>query len=66
MKFVIYKRLGIWYVTPKENYDAQIQNARSIIKMAEFKTAEEIIEYYGKHFKRNPDDFIVIEEGVSK
>ena len=60
MKFVIYKSLGIWYVTPKENYDARIQNARSIIKMADFKTAEEIIEYYGNHFKSKPEDFIVV------
>jgi predicted glycosyltransferase len=60
MKLVIYKSNGIWYVTPKENYEARIQNARAVIKMADFNTAEEIINYYCKNIKISRDDFIVI------
>ena len=56
---VIYKANGIYCVTTKENYNAGIQNARAIHKMQDFNSAEEIIEYYCKHFGSKPEDFII-------
>lgn len=61
--FVIYKASGIYYVTTEENYKARIQNARAIHKMQDFNSAEEIIEYYCKHFGSKAEDFIIIGEG---
>ncbi len=61
MKIVIYKVNGIWHTTTEENYNARIQNARAIHKMQDFNSAEEIIEYYCKYFKSQPEDFIVIK-----
>lgn len=61
MKFVIYKSNGDFCVTTKENYNAIVQNAREIVKVVGFKTAEEIIEYYCKNIKTKPEDFIVIK-----
>ena len=61
MKYVIYKSLGNFYVTTKENYNARIQNADEIAKVVGFETAEEIIDYYCRNIKAKPEDFIVIK-----
>ena len=60
MKYVIYKVLGDFYVTTKENYDVRIRNSREIIKAVGFETAEEIVEYYCKNIRVKPEDFIII------
>ena len=62
MKTVIYKRLGDYYTTNEENYNARIQNARAIHKMQGFKSPQEIIEYYCTYCGSKPEDFIVVEE----
>lgn len=59
MKMVIYKQLGEFYVTNEENYKARIQNANKIHHMQDFKSAEEIIEYFCKYFNSKPEDFII-------
>lgn len=59
MKMVIFKQLGNLCITTLENYNARIQNARRIHTMKDFKTPEQIIEYYCKWFKSEPEDFIV-------
>lgn len=66
MKIVIYKAEGIYYTTTEENYAAGTQNARAIHKMQDFESAEEIINYYCKHFGSKTEDFIIIEEGTAK
>ena len=61
MKMVIYKIFNVYHCTTEENYNARVQNARAIKKLADFENAEEIIEYYCKYFNSKPEDFIVIE-----
>lgn len=60
MKFVIYKTLGGYCVTPEENYHATVQDARQIQRLDDFESAEEVIDYYCKYCKCRPEDFIVI------
>jgi hypothetical protein len=62
MKIVIYKAGGIYYTTTEENYKARIQNARAIHEMKDFSSAEEIIEYYCKHFGSKAEDFIIVDD----
>ena len=66
MKIVIYKAEGIYYTTTEKNYAAGIQDARAIHKMESFSSAEEIIEYYCKYFRSQPEDFIIIDEAIHK
>ena len=63
MKTVIYKANGVYYTTSETNYKARIKNARAIHKMADFDSAEEIINYFCKYFGSKPEDFIIQEEG---
>lgn len=56
---VIYKENGIYYATNKENYEAEIRNAREIHKMEGFNSAEEIIEYFCKFCGSKAEDFII-------
>ena len=60
MKVVIYKENGVFKTTSEENYNSKIQNARIIHIMADFESAEEIIDYYGTYFGYKKEDFIVI------
>ena len=60
-KLIIYKSLGTYCVTPEENYNAYIQDARAISKCPGFKSAQEVIDYYAKYNWAKPDDFIVKE-----
>ena len=60
-KQVIYRECGVLHVTTEQNYNARIRNARIIHRMADFRTPAEIVEYYCKWFKSNPEDFIVKE-----
>jgi hypothetical protein len=60
VKTVIYKADGIYYATTEGNYKARVQNARAIQKLTDFENAEEIIDYYCKHFGSKPEDFIII------
>ena len=59
-KTVIYKTCFGLECTTETNYNAHIQDARRVHKMHDFKTADEIISYYCKHFGASPDEFIVI------
>lgn len=59
MKKVIYKSMGVFYVTDSENYNARIQDANKIQRMDGFKSPEEIINYYCKWCKKKPEDFEV-------
>lgn len=60
MKQVIYKESNMFYVTNERNYHAHIQNAREILKMPGFETAQEIIEYFIKYgWAKSADEFIV-------
>ena len=63
MKLIIYKALGIYYVTNERNYYAQIRNAHEVQELRDFDSAEEIIDYYCKYFGSQPEDFIIIEGG---
>jgi hypothetical protein len=63
MKIVIYQALGIYYATSERNYYAQIRNAREVQELRDFNSAEEIIEYYCKHFGSKTEDFIIIDGG---
>ena len=63
MKTVIYKGNGIYYTTSESNYKARIQDARAIHKMADFVSANEIIDYYCKYFSSKSEDFIIQEGG---
>lgn len=64
MKMVIYKSLGIYYVTTEANYNAYIQDARAIQKMQDFNSAEEIIEYFCTYCGSKTEDFIIMGEGI--
>ena len=57
---VIYKANGVYCVTTEENYNARIANARAIHKMQDFNSAEEIVDYYCKHFGSKPEDFTIM------
>ena len=57
---VIYKIFGVYHVTTLENYNAAIQDARKIQKLADFSSAAEIIDYYCKWFGCNPTDFTIL------
>lgn len=61
-KIIIYKALGVYYATNERNFYAETRNAREVQKLADFNSAEEIIEYYCKYFGSRPEDFTVIEE----
>jgi hypothetical protein len=63
LKTVIYKSQGIYYTTTMQNWDAGIQDARAIHKMQEFKSPQEIIDYYCEHFGSEPEDFIIMGGG---
>lgn len=58
-KTVIYKRLGKFYITNEENYNARIQNANAIHHMQDFTSADEIIEYLCKYCGGKAEDFII-------
>ena len=59
MKTVIYKKLGDFYTTPEDNFNANLTNARLVHKAENFETPEEIIEYYCKWFSSTREDFII-------
>lgn len=61
MKIVIYKALGIYYATREDNFYAQIRDANRVQKLADFNSAQEIIDYYCKYFGCKPEDFIVVD-----
>ena len=61
-KIVIYKKNGIWYTTPEDNYNAIVQNARLIHRMDGFTNPQEIIEYYCKYFGSTTANFIIIPD----
>ena len=61
MKLVIFKHGNTLCVTPEDNYNARIMNARKIQSCKDFGNAQEIIEYYVRWFGSSPDDFIVKE-----
>ena len=61
MKLVIFKHGNILCVTPEDNYNARIMNARKVQNCKDFGNAAEIIEYYVRWFGSKPDDFIVKE-----
>lgn len=58
---VIYKQNNVFCVTSKENYRARIQNARVINIMYDFNSADEIIDYFCKHFNSKREDFEIVE-----
>lgn len=57
---IIYKVMGEYRCTTKENYSARIQDARKIQNLKDFETAEQIIDYYCKYFGCKPSDFEII------
>lgn len=59
-KMVIFRELGKLRVTPEENYNAFIRNARKVADCSAFDDADEVIDYYIKHFNSTRDDFIVL------
>lgn len=61
MKMTIYKCNNVWCITPDENYNARIQNARQIKRIEWATSPQEIIEYYIKHFNSSESDFTIIE-----
>lgn len=61
MKTVIYKENGVFKATTEENYNSKIQNARVIHTLADFESAQEIIDYYIRYTNSKKEDFIVIE-----
>lgn len=61
MKMIIYKIMGVYHCTTKENYNARIQNARLIQRLEDFENASEIIEYYCQYFGCKTEDFDIIE-----
>lgn len=60
MKMVVYKVGETFYVTSESNYNAVVQNARAIHCMQDFNSAEEVIEYFCKHFGSKVEDFTVV------
>lgn len=60
MKMVIYKSMGIYYITPEANYNARIQNARAIHKLEALESVPEVINYYCTHFGSQIEDFMVV------
>ena len=64
MKMVIYKAGGTYYVTTEENYNARVQNARLVHKMQDFKSANEVIEYFCTYFGSKAEDFIIIKTHI--
>ncbi len=61
MAMVIYKVMGEYRCTTKENYNAPVQDVRRIQNLKDFETAEQIVEYYCKHFGSKPADFEIIQ-----
>lgn len=61
MKLVIFKHGNALCVTPEDNYNARIMNARKVQNCADFGNAQEIIDYYVRWFGSKPNDFIVKE-----
>jgi nitrogenase subunit NifH len=60
-KMVIYKQNNVFYVTSKVNYNARIQNSRVVHKMSDFNSADEIIDYFCKHFNSKKENFEIVE-----
>lgn len=60
MKLVIYKVLDGYNVTSKQNYNAYIMDARKVRHLTNFKTPEDIIDYYCKWFGSKPEDFEIM------
>lgn len=66
---VIYKDKfsGVYYTTPKSNYDARIQNAHRIQKWDGFDTPQEIIDYCTKYSSGfDPQNVIIVEDKQSE
>lgn len=66
---VIYKNKfsGVYYTTPKSNYDARIQNAHRIQKWDGFDTPQEIIDYCTKYSSNfDPQNVIIVEDKQSE
>lgn len=66
---VIYKDnfSGVYYTTPKSNYDARIQNANRIQKWDGFDTPQEIIDYCTKYSSGfDPQNVIIVEAKSSE
>lgn len=60
-KQIIYKVEGIYFVTPEDNFNAPIQNARLKYEMTDFNSPEEIIDYFVKYCKCEKSQFIIHE-----
>ena len=56
MKQVIFKKLDGWYMTPKTNYYAYVQNARQVHKLEDVNTIEDVYEMIDKMCKWYNDD----------
>jgi hypothetical protein len=59
-RLVIYKTIWGYEVTIKSNYDAPVKDARLIQKLYDFKSPEEIMDYYEKYFQTDRKNFIIV------
>lgn len=66
-KLVIYKDSDSGYkITPKSNYGKRIINARKITHAKDFKSAQDVIDYYKKWFGSADDDFEIVDENINE
>lgn len=59
MKTVIFKLGDTYYTTTARNYNAKHRNFNLVNELRDFKTPQEIIDYFCKNFGAKTEDFII-------
>lgn len=63
MQYIYYDTLyKCWCITSRENYEARIRNARTVIMCEEFTSAEQVQDYLVNRIHLNKNDITIIKE----
>lgn len=63
MQYIYYDQLyNCWCITSRENYEARIRNARTVVRCEGFTSAEQVQDYLVNHVHADKNNITIIKE----